>query len=320
MTGEPVAGPRPLSDEELAREPRRLRAKPCARTALDDDYYPRARPASRRSTCRCSRRQLGRHGPAPARQFRGLCARRLAHKWLEAHGDTHWTHFYTNTARLQKRFFGHFLKGEDTGWDQQPRVQLQHPPSRRAVRRAPRERVAARAHAMDQILPRAGDMRLDARSPARRRPFPTRPRATGSLPHAAADRGDRDHRAGGGESCSSRPTRPMPTSSWCCACSRPTARRWCSSAPTIRARRSGSAGCAPRTASSTRPLRCPIGPGIRMTRNGRSPGRAGRARHRDLADLHRGAARLSPRRSRCAARTTNTTAPTPLEIPGLNIR
>ena len=26
---------------------------------------------------------------------------------------------------LQKKFFGHFLKGEDTGWSKQPKVQLQ---------------------------------------------------------------------------------------------------------------------------------------------------------------------------------------------------
>jgi predicted acyl esterase len=51
-------------------------------------------------------------------------------KWLEAHGDTHWTEFYSSYGvDLQKRFFGYFLKGEDTGWDRQPRVLLniRHP-------------------------------------------------------------------------------------------------------------------------------------------------------------------------------------------------
>ena len=51
-------------------------------------------------------------------------------KWLECHGIEHWTHFYTDYGvALQKRFFGHFLKGEDTGWDKQPPVQLnvRHP-------------------------------------------------------------------------------------------------------------------------------------------------------------------------------------------------
>jgi predicted acyl esterase len=46
------------------------------------------------------------------------------------HGIEHWTHFYTNYGvDLQKKFFGHFLKGEDTGWDEQPKVLLQvrHP-------------------------------------------------------------------------------------------------------------------------------------------------------------------------------------------------
>jgi predicted acyl esterase len=47
-------------------------------------------------------------------------------KWLEMHGLEHWTHFYTDYGvALQKRFFGHFLKGEANGWDQEPPVRLQ---------------------------------------------------------------------------------------------------------------------------------------------------------------------------------------------------
>jgi predicted acyl esterase len=47
------------------------------------------------------------------------------HKWLEVHGLEHFAEFYTDYGvALQKRFFGHFLAGEDTGWDQQPPVQL----------------------------------------------------------------------------------------------------------------------------------------------------------------------------------------------------
>ncbi|MDB5958458.1 CocE/NonD family hydrolase [Ramlibacter sp.] len=51
-------------------------------------------------------------------------------KWLEMHGLEHWTHFYTDYGvAIQKRFFGHFLKGEPTGWQDEPRVRLQvrHP-------------------------------------------------------------------------------------------------------------------------------------------------------------------------------------------------
>src|SRR5262249_28901999 len=47
------------------------------------------------------------------------------HKWLEVHGLEHFTEFYTDDGvALQKRFFGHFLKNQDTGWDEQPPVQL----------------------------------------------------------------------------------------------------------------------------------------------------------------------------------------------------
>jgi hypothetical protein len=47
-------------------------------------------------------------------------------KWLEVHGGAHWAEFYTDYGvNLQKRFLGHFLKGEHTGWDKQPKVQIQ---------------------------------------------------------------------------------------------------------------------------------------------------------------------------------------------------
>ena len=57
--------------------------------------------------------------------FEGYVRAATADKWLEVHGIEHWTEFYTDYGvQLQKRFFGHFLKGEDTGWGEQPRVQL----------------------------------------------------------------------------------------------------------------------------------------------------------------------------------------------------
>ena len=74
-------------------------------------------------------------------------------KWLECHGIEHWTHFYTNYGLdLQKKFFGYFLKGEDTGWSKQPKVLLQVRHPGETIRRAARERVAARAHQVDQVL------------------------------------------------------------------------------------------------------------------------------------------------------------------------
>jgi uncharacterized protein len=58
-------------------------------------------------------------------------------KWLEIHGLEHWTHFYTDYGlKLQKRFFDHFLKGEDNGWDEEAPVLLniRHPGERFALR------------------------------------------------------------------------------------------------------------------------------------------------------------------------------------------
>jgi predicted acyl esterase len=67
----------------------------------------------------------GGQGLHPRGNYDGFLAAGSKEKWLEVHGDTHFTHFYSNYGMgLQKRFFGHFLKGEDTGWDQQPRVSL----------------------------------------------------------------------------------------------------------------------------------------------------------------------------------------------------
>jgi predicted acyl esterase len=58
--------------------------------------------------------------------FEGFVGAASPEKWLEAHGGAHWESFYTNKGMaLQKKFFGHYLKGDDTGWSRHPRVQLQ---------------------------------------------------------------------------------------------------------------------------------------------------------------------------------------------------
>lgn len=46
-------------------------------------------------------------------------------KWLFAHIGTHYESFYLpRYVALQKRFFNHYLRGENNGWPQEPRVQL----------------------------------------------------------------------------------------------------------------------------------------------------------------------------------------------------
>jgi uncharacterized protein len=58
--------------------------------------------------------------------FEGFLRAASEQKWLEVHGREHWTEFYTDYGlQLQRRFFDHFLKDEDNGWDKTPPVILQ---------------------------------------------------------------------------------------------------------------------------------------------------------------------------------------------------
>ena len=150
-----------------------------------------------------SLRQLGRHGPASARQFRRLlrAGSRSRSGWRCTATRTS-REFYANYGQdLQKRFFDHFLKGEDNGWDEAAEGAAQRPPSGREVRAARRRangRWRARsgpssicirtAGCADRSSPAdAGHARL--RDHGRRR----------DLLDAAADAETRDHRPGRGQ-------------------------------------------------------------------------------------------------------------------------
>jgi hypothetical protein len=85
------------------------------------------------------------------------------HKWLEAHGLEHWTHFYTDYGvKLQKRFFGHFLKGEAKGWHDQPPVQLQVRHIDKFVERHENEWPIARTRWTKLYLDPTGQLNRDA--------------------------------------------------------------------------------------------------------------------------------------------------------------
>ena len=293
--GELVCGPRPCP-RQSSRRTAAISATTSAPIRSTTTTTGRARRSGRRSRRRSCPPPTGAGRPASARQFRGLRARAPKEKWLEAHGIEHWTHFYTDYGReLQLRFFDHFLQGKNNGWDKQPRVLLQvrHPTS--MVRRARRERMAARAHEVDEALPRSRDGRSRGSARAGKAASVRRDGRRRHVPDAAAGAGDRDHRAVGARSCSSHRRPAMPISSWCCASSPATSRRSCSRARSIRTPRSARAGCAPRTASSTRSSRPRTGPHTARQEAAAQEGRGGRARHRDLADLDRGAGGLPHR-------------------------
>jgi predicted acyl esterase len=131
MNGDWVSGPETLSEEQLGQN-RRDFYEDCIARKLDTDPYWQSRMPdwSKVKTPLFSSANWGGQGLHPRGNFEGFVRAAAEQKWLEVHGIEHWTHFYTDYGvALQKKFFGHFLKGEDTGWDKQPKVQLQvrHP-------------------------------------------------------------------------------------------------------------------------------------------------------------------------------------------------
>ncbi len=123
-TGEPVAGPENLSEGDLARNHADSVAALVARP-LDDRYYRERSPKLEKITVPVLSAGNWGHDLHTRGNFEGYARVSSREKWLEVHGLEHFAEFYTDYGvALQKRFFGHFLKGEDTGWDEQPPVQL----------------------------------------------------------------------------------------------------------------------------------------------------------------------------------------------------
>jgi predicted acyl esterase len=147
FTGDWVSGPPTLTEEELGAS-RSDFYEDCFRNPLASDDYWRSRLPdwSKVTVPLFSAANWGGQGLHPRGNFEGFVRAASTQKWLEVHGIEHWTHFYTDYGvRLQKRFFGHFLKGEDTGWSRQPRVLLQvRHPGERFVERAEAEWPLAR--------------------------------------------------------------------------------------------------------------------------------------------------------------------------------
>ena len=126
VTGELIAGPPTLTEEELGANRFDFGAEAFAH-AMDDEFWKSRSPDwSKVKVPVLSACNWGGQGLHPRGNFEGFTQSASTHKWLEVHGIEHWTHFYTDYGvDLQKRFFGHFLKGERNGWDKQPRVYLQ---------------------------------------------------------------------------------------------------------------------------------------------------------------------------------------------------
>ncbi|MGM0590581.1 MAG: CocE/NonD family hydrolase [Halobacteriota archaeon] len=131
MNGEWVAGPETLTEEELGANRADLREDMISAPLATDEYWQQRKPDwSQVEVPLLSASNWGGQGLHPRGNYEGYERSASDEKYLEVHGIEHWTEFYTDYGvDIQKRFFGHYLKGEDTGWDEQPEVQLQvrHP-------------------------------------------------------------------------------------------------------------------------------------------------------------------------------------------------
>jgi uncharacterized protein len=126
VTGEPVAGPETLTEEELDRA--RADFGGDIRSHVLDDSYHRGRSANwdEITVPFLTAANWGGQGLHTRGNFEGFLRAASPLKWLEVHGLEHWTHFYTDYGvGLQKRFFARFLGGDEAAWPDEPRVRLQ---------------------------------------------------------------------------------------------------------------------------------------------------------------------------------------------------
>ena len=123
-TGEPIVGAARLTEAQLEANrtdaPGDLRVHP-----FDDPFYQERSADLAKITVPVLSAGNWAHHLHTRGGFEGYTSVSSRQKWLEVHGLEHFAEFYTDYGvALQKRFFGHFLKGEDTGWGGRPPVHL----------------------------------------------------------------------------------------------------------------------------------------------------------------------------------------------------
>ena len=125
-TGDLVAGPPTLSEEELAQNRTDFGNEIFAHP-LDDEYHKERSPDwSKVQVPFLSSANWGGQGLHPRGNFEAFLRAASKDKWLEVHGLEHWTEYYTDYGvGLQKRFFDHYLKGVGEDVKSLPRVLLQ---------------------------------------------------------------------------------------------------------------------------------------------------------------------------------------------------
>jgi uncharacterized protein len=120
-----------LCEEELAKNRVDAFEELKKHSFFDDWHQSRTADLSNVKTPLLTCANWGGQGIHPRGNFNGFTETPAGTpKWLEVHGDSHWSVFSNGYGvALQKRFFDCFLKGDKSGWEKQPPVQLniRHP-------------------------------------------------------------------------------------------------------------------------------------------------------------------------------------------------
>jgi predicted acyl esterase len=125
VTGDMVSGPDTEDPDVLATRRADLGHDVRSRPLIDEWYLQRNPDWARMTTPMLSAGNWGGHGLHLRGNVEAFTQAASPEKWLEIHGDAHWVDFYTDRGvALQKRFFDHYLKDEDNGWEKTPRVML----------------------------------------------------------------------------------------------------------------------------------------------------------------------------------------------------
>jgi predicted acyl esterase len=123
---ESASGPLKLSKEELASNRFATLSNVRSREMDDSWYQMRAPDWSKVVTPFLSAANWAGYGLHPRGNFAAFTHAASTQKWLEGHPGRHEEWFYLEYGmNLQKRFFDHFLKGEQNDWNSEPRVWLQ---------------------------------------------------------------------------------------------------------------------------------------------------------------------------------------------------
>lgn len=124
-TDQSIAGPIDLSEDLLAQQRRDLYEQSLEHPFDGKFWQVRSPDPSNITLPFLSSANWGGMGIHPRGNFSGFVESPAPQKWLEVHGDSHWSLFSANYGvELQRRFFDHFLKGIDNQWEKTPPVLL----------------------------------------------------------------------------------------------------------------------------------------------------------------------------------------------------